>query len=60
MLNIRAAIVAVAAVTVTLFAFAANAHEYRAQSGGGVSQANQWDLNKAAPYARDENDRFTP
>lgn len=59
MLNIRAAIVAIAAVTVALFAFSANAHEYRAQ-GGGISQTNQWDVNKAAPFARDENDRFTP
>lgn len=60
MLNIRAAIVAIAAVTVALFAFSANAHEYRAQGGGGISQTNQWDVNKAAPFARDENDRFTP
>ena len=60
MLNIRAAIVAIAAVTVALFAFSANAHEYRAQGGGGVSQTNQWDVSKAAPFARDENDRFTP
>lgn len=59
MLNIRAAIVAIAAVTVALFAFSANAHEYRAQ-GGGISQTNQWDVTKAAPFARDENDRFTP
>lgn len=59
MLNIRAAIVAITAVTVVLIAFSANAHEYR-QQGGGVSQTNQWDLSKAAPFARDENDRFTP
>lgn len=59
MLNIRAAITAIAAITVALFAFSANAHEYRSQSGG-VSQTNQWDINKAAPFARDENDRFTP
>jgi hypothetical protein len=61
MLNIRAAIVAIAAVTVALFAFsAAHAHEYRVQSGGDLSQTNQWDVNKAAPFTRDENDRFTP
>jgi hypothetical protein len=59
MLNIRAAIVAIAAITAALFAFSANAHEYRLQ-GSAVSQTNQWDLSKAAPFARDENDRFTP
>lgn len=59
MLNIRATIVAIAAITAALFAFSANAHEYRPQ-GSAVSQTNQWDLSKAAPFARDENDRFTP
>ena len=59
MLNIRAAIVTIAAVTAALFAFSANAHEYR-QQGSAVGQTNQWDVSKAAPFARDENDRFTP
>lgn len=59
MLNIRATIVAIAAITAALFAFSANAHEYRPQ-GNAASQTNQWDLSKAAPFARDENDRFTP
>lgn len=59
MLNIRIATTVIAAVVVTLFAISANAHEYN-RKDGVLSQTNQWDTNKVAPFTRDENDRFTP
>jgi hypothetical protein len=59
MLKIRIAITAVTAGMIALCAATANAHEYY-RANGAISQTNQWDVSKAAPFSRDENDRFTP
>jgi hypothetical protein len=59
MSKIRIAITAVVAGMVVLCAASANAHDYYT-SNGVTSQANQWDVTRAAPFTRDENDRFTP
>jgi hypothetical protein len=59
MSKIRIALTAVAAGIVALCAASVSAHEYT-KTNGVISQTNQWDVNKAAPFSRDENDRFTP
>jgi hypothetical protein len=53
---------ALSAVATALFALCVtpvSAHEYYS-TNGAISQTNQWDASKAAPFTRDENDRFTP
>lgn len=42
----------------SLLAVSAQAHDYVKQ-GRSISQTNQWDVNLSAPFARDENTRFT-
>jgi hypothetical protein len=48
---------AVAALTLVAAA-SANAHEYY-RMGPEIGQTNQWDVRLAAPFSREEFDRFT-
>jgi hypothetical protein len=54
MLNLK---LIVAAAMLALFAASASAHDY-VKRGYSVSNAEQWDTSLAAPFARDQNDRF--
>lgn len=48
----------IAIAMLALVAASAQAHEYR-KHGNEISKVDQWDINAAAPFSRDEDDRFT-
>lgn len=47
------------AAALALVAVSAQAAQDYSKQGRSVGQTNQWDMSLSAPFAREQNDRFT-